>query len=633
MKYKYKTANEYVQVLKKADHLYYQEGESGLTDRQYDEIKDEFLARFPEHEYASQIGSEVVQPNFQVFPHAIKMGSQSKVNTPQELIDWHNKQQEKLDKKISYIVSEKLDGFSLSLKYEKGNLVQALTRGNGLEGEDVTENVKKMKKVLLKLKQPVSGYFRGEAIIFIEDFNENFAEKANPRNAAAGTVRRIDGERCEYITFLSYDCLLDNKQFDTEVEKMKFIESCGLTTPNYEQCADVNDVITVWQNYEKGKREQSLYEMDGLVVTINDIQSQDLLGIINQKPRYSRAFKFTAQVAETVIEQVSWFVGRTGRITPVAQVKPIKLSGVTISNVTLHNLSEIRRLRIKQGSQVLIKRAGDVIPKIEEVIGNEGSELKIPQECPSCSNKTTEEDIFLWCKNSACPAQNYETLLYWVKSLEIKGFGDELVFRLVEAGLVKEPADFYELSKEQISSLDRQGEKSSAKVLEALHKKKELTLPEFIKGLGISSISEKTTEVIQSKFHSLEDMQKASEEELSLIHGIGSIVAKNFKQGLEDRKTIIQNLLKHVSLKKYEPVSGGILEGKSFCFTGIRDKAIEALIVKNGGKIASGVSKTLTYLIAKDIEETSSKLTKAKELNVPIINLDTLKELIAKWGI
>lgn len=631
MKFKYKTAQEYVQVLKNADLLYYQEGDSGLTDRQYDEIKDEFVARFPDHEYVAQIGAAIVQPNFQVFPHTIKMGSQSKVNTPEELIDWHNKQQDKVDKKISYIVSEKMDGFSLSLKYVKGKLVQALTRGNGIEGEDVTENVKKMKKVCLQLKQPVTGYFRGEAIIFIEDFNEYFSEKANPRNAAAGTVRRIDGERCEHISFLSYDCLLEDKKFSTEIEKMKFIEACGLTTPNYEECESVEKVVEVWQGYEKGKREQSLYEMDGLVVTINDLKSQDMLGIINQKPRYSRAFKFSAQVGETTIEKVSWFVGRTGRITPVAQVKPVKLSGVTITNVTLHNLSEIKRLRIKQGSNVLIKRAGDVIPKIEEVVGNEGTELEIPSACPSCGKNTFEEEIFLWCKNSHCPAQNYETLLYWVKSLEIKGFGDELVYRLVEAGLVKEPADFYLLTKEQISGLDRQGEKSSAKVLEALHKKKELNLPQFIKGLGISSISEKTTEVIQSKFHSLEDMQKASEEELSLIHGIGSIVAKNFKQGLEDRKNIISNLLKHVTIKEYQPVEGGFLEGKSFCFTGVRDKELEAFITQNGGKIASGVSKTLTYLVAKDLEESSSKLVKAKELMVPVVTLESLKELIKKW--
>lgn len=630
MKFKFKTAQEYVDFLTKADEDYYLLGDSGISDKQYDEIKDEFTARFPEHEYLKVVGAKVSSSELPKVKHEIKMGSQAKVNTPAELIDWHNKQVAKVGNKLSYVVSEKIDGFSLSLKYVQGKLVQALTRGDGIEGEDVTSNVKKMKQVPLKLKKNVDAVFRGEAVIFIDDFNEYFSDKANPRNAAAGVARRLDGERCEHLNFLCYDIIADSEHFDTEVEKLKYITSQGFVTPEYSECTNEEEVIAYWESYEKGKRSQSKYEMDGLVVTINQVEFQEELGIIDQRPRYSRAFKFSAQIGSTTIEKVSWFVGRTGRITPVAEVKPIKLSGVTITNVTLHNLSEMRRLKIKIGSTVNLKRAGDVIPKIEAVTDNKGEEVEVPTECPSCGHATTEEDVFLWCHNkSSCPAQLYESLLHWVKSLEIKGFGDELVLQLVEAGLVKEPADFYKLTKDQVSALERRGEKSSTKVLEALHNKKELTIPQLIKGLGFYSISDKIAEVIQGRFHTLEEMKSSTETQLAEIHGIGEKVAANFKKGLAEKEEIIENLLKHITLKPYMSANTeGKLSGISFCFTGVRDKNLETDIVSQGGKIASGVSKTLTYLVAKDPEESSSKLNKARELGIEILSLAEAQEKI-----
>lgn len=630
MKYLYKTDSEYVAVLKNADQLYYETGESPLTDKEYDKIKDEFLSRFPDHEYSSVIGSPITQANFQTVEHSIKMGSQSKVNTPEELLDWAKNQQEKVDEDISFLTSEKIDGFSLSLKYENGKFKQAITRGDGIKGEDVTENVKKMKEIPLELTKPVSGFFRGEAVIFIEDFVEFFPDKANPRNASAGTIRRLDGQRCEHITFLCYDSLLEDKMFFTESEKLKFIKELGFKTPLYETQKNVAEVVKLWQEYENGKREQSLYEMDGLVVCIDSIQHQQDLGIINQKPRYSRAFKFTAEVGKTNIEKIDWFVGRTGRITPVAVVSPIKLAGVVITNVTLHNLNEIKRLRIKIGSTVALKRAGDVIPKIEQVLDTKGVEVEVPHTCPSCGQKTVEEDIFLWCKNKACPIQNYETLLYWVKSLEIKGFGNELVLRLTENGMVKEPADFYTLTKENLIGIERMGEKSASKVLEALHKQKELPLPVFIKGLGIPMISDKTAELIQTHFPSLDEMKSATEEQLSQIHGVGKIVAKNFLTGLKSNENKIKNLLKHIKIKEYQKPQAGFLTEYSFCFTGIRSKDKENYITQNGGKVVSGVSKNLTLLIAKDPEENSSKLKKAKQLGIKVITLNELDEELEK---
>lgn len=636
-KYKFSTPQEYVELLTKANDSYYNTGEVIMSDKAYDELRDEFTERFPDHEFVKTVGAPIQAAAFSKVSHKIPMGSQSKINHPSELHDWFKKQFDKITELYKsaqsfFVVSEKVDGFSLSLNYEKGELTQAITRGDGVIGEDVTVNVKKMKAVPLKLNKKITGTFRGECVLFIEDFNEFFPDKANPRNAAAGTVRRLDGERCEHLTFLCYDVLTSDKELETEVEKFDLIKSLGFSTPEYTVCNTVEDVITLWSAYEQGKREQSKYEMDGLVVTFNLLAAQKVLGIIDQKPRYSRAFKFSAQIGETTIEEVNWFVGRTGRITPVAVVTPIKLSGVTITNITLHNLAEIKRLGVKIGSLVAMKRAGDVIPKIEQVLEEGKTEIDIPTQCPSCSHKTYQEDIFLWCKNELCPAQNYGNLLHWVKSLEIKGFGDELVQQLFDAKMITEPADFYTLTVEQIAGLDRRGEKSAKKVLEALHSKKELTVPFLIKGLGFSSISDKIAEVIQVKFPTLEEMMSAKESELSEIHGIGEIVAKNFVTGLAQRKDLIKNLLKHITLKEFKPVAGGPLEGKSFCFTGVRDKNLEKVIAEKGGKIASGVSKTLTVLVAKDPEENSSKLNKARELNVKILTLSEAQDLVSKDG-
>lgn len=628
--YKFKTAQEYVEILTKANDSYYNTGETIMTDKEYDDLRDEFTSRFPDHEFVKTVGAAIEQATFLKVNHEIAMGSQAKVNTPEELIDWAKKQQEKVKNKFQFVISEKVDGFSLSLKYYQGELVQAITRGDGVVGEDVTVNVKKMKQVPLTLPKKINATFRGEAVLFIADFEEFFPDKANPRNAAAGTVRRLDGERCEHLTFLCYDVLSEELGLTTEAEKFATITKLGFITPKYSLAQSTEDVIKVWGEYESGKRQNSEYEMDGLVVTVNNLTDQKVLGIVDQRPRFSRAFKFSAQMGETEIEAVEWFVGRTGRITPVAVVKPIKLAGVTISNITLHNLSEINRLGVTLNSKVLIKRAGDVIPKIEQLIKAGKKEIEIPTHCPSCQEKTVAEDIFLWCKNPACPAQGYGSLLHWVKSLEIKGFGDELVQQLFDAKMITEPADFYTLTVEAIAGLDRRGEKSATKVLEALHQKKTLSVPEFIKGLGIPQVSDKIAEVIQAQYHTLEAMASASVEDLSTIHGIGSIFAEKLKNGLNDRKQIIKNLLNHITLKPYEVVSGGSLSGQSFCFTGVRDKNLEKDIARLGGKIASGVSKTLTVLVAKDVEENSSKLVKARELGVKIVTLSEAQALVQK---
>lgn len=617
MKFAYKTAEEYAEVLTAASESYYNSGETLMTDQEYDQLFDEFQERFPDHEFFKTIGAQSSNL-FKKVTHEIAMGSQAKVNTLEELQDWWKKTEEKVGS-LKVLVSEKLDGFSLSLSYDKKKFYQGITRGTGVIGDDVTQNVKKIKDIPKSVKLEGKLHVRGEALISRETYTKEFSDKANARNAAAGTIRRLDGERCEYLSFRAYDIV--GTEFKTEEEKFKTLQTLGFKTPEYKLCSSVEEVQEVWESYEE-KRQKLSFEMDGLVVMVNDLKQQEILGIINQRPRYSRAYKFSAEAGITTLEDCEWQVGRTGRITPVGKVTPVKVAGVTISSVTLHNLSEMDKLGLKLNQKVEIKRAGDVIPKITKVLTAKGDVIKIPRECPVCNEPTTRGEIFLTCDNAQCSAKQFFSLLHWVKSLEIKGFGEELVDRLSEAGLIQEPADFYTLTKEQLSELDRMGEKSAEKVLKELHAKKSLTLPLFVKALGIPQASEKTVELILPTHDSLDKITQASEEELANIHGIGEITAKVILTGLKDRKKQIQNLLNHITLVAPKKIEGGKLQGQSYCFTGVRDKNLEVALVEAGAKIASGVSKTLTVLVAKDPEENSSKLQKARDLGVEILNLE-----------
>lgn len=616
---KKKTAKEYLEVLTAADEAYYNSEEIILSDKEYDALRDEFEAAYPDHKYFKTVGS--LNPAFEKVEHKIPMGSQSKVNSKEELEDWEKSILKKI-KKDKFLVSEKIDGFSLSLNYEKGKLVQGITRGDGTTGEDVTRNVQKIKGVPLELKEKITATFRGEAVLFLKDFKEKYSDKANPRNTATGIIRRLDGEGSENLNFLCYDILMDLD----ESEKFDKIEKLGFKTPKYFICEDLKAINKVWQDYENKKRDEAEYEIDGLVVAVNKKTNQDILGIINQRPRFSRAYKFSSQSGTSYVRKVNWFVGRTGRITPVAEVDPVKIAGVIISNVTLHNLSEIKKLGVGIDSKVSIKRAGDVIPKIELTM-EKGSPIKIPSHCPSCQQKTEVQEIFLWCKNLDCPEQRFEFVLHWVKSLDIKGFGQELVRQLFDKGLLKAPSDFYELKLEDISTLEGRGDKSAKKVLDALNAKKKISLPLLLKGLGFEGISEKTVELIQETYPTLKDMKAADIKELEKIKGVGSITAKSFIKGLKDYSKEIDRLLKKLELEG--PMNKtSELAGKSFCFTGVRDKNMEKIIKEKGGEIASGVSKNLTYLVADDPDGTSSKIKKAKDLDIKIITLEDLKTIV-----
>ena len=402
-----------------------------------------------------------------------------------------------------------------------------------------------------------------------------------------------------------------------------------MDVPKWGIVTSVDEVKKIWDKYEDSFRAISKYEMDGLVVSINNITEQEKLGTVDNRPKYAKAFKFSSQIAESTILEVEVQVGRTGRVTPVALIAPVSLSGATISKVSLHNWAEIKRLNLELGQTVKVRRSGDVIPQIIGAIGSGTKKIIPPSNCPSCLKKLKHEEIFVICENPLCPAKHYECLLFWVKTLDIKGFGDELVYQLVEANKVNEPADFYELKVEDISSLERRGEKIAKKVLDELHSKKNIDVETFIKALGIPNVGRGAVELVLTKFDSLAKMMEIkSTEDLVSINGIGETTAKDFIKGLKSKTKVIENLLKHVKITHKTSVTAGKLSGMSFCFTGFRDKDLEKTIQMEGGKVSSGVTKDLSRIVAADPEDATSKIEKAKSHGIEIISVNDLKKML-----
>jgi DNA ligase (NAD+) len=624
--------SDFVKFFEKADDYYYVHDESItinkilITDAVYDFIKDHFFEVYPNNEYIkNKVGATPKKQNgLKKVEHQITMGSLLKVSNYEDFETWWKKYGEQLP----VIWSEKVDGISVSLNYVNGEYVQAITRGDNKIGEDITANIAKsnLKK---RIKNTRSLTFRGEILVKTLAFKIHFKDKASARNTAGGLTKRLDGVGAEHLTILIYDVI--GEEFKTLEDKLLFIESQGFDTPKWGKVKTAKDVLAVWTRYEDKDRKNSDYEMDGLVVAIDDLNLQKKHGYVNSRPKFARAFKFTSQDAITNSVGYKIQVGRTGRLTPVAEVDPVFIAGATITSISLHNFSEIKRLGFKIGQKIRIRRSGDVIPQIMEVLDPEnGTEIPIPKKCPACSEKTEIEDIFIKCVNPACPAKNYGTLLHWVSVLDIKGFGDELVHQLFDKGIIKEPADFYQLKMEDISELERRGEKSAKKVLAEVQLKREMTLPIFIKGLGIDGVGSTITESAMQKFDSLTKLRKIkTKDELIDIHGLGDISAQNLIDGLKEKADIIDNLLNYVSIKRPAAPTVGILTGKSFCFTGFRNKDLEAKIQNLGGAIANGVTKSLTYLVAEDKNSSSSKVKKAKDQGIVVLEVDELEKLLS----
>jgi len=616
----------FVDFLTKSANSYYT-AEPFISDDEFDLFKNLYKKKFNEE---LQIGTKETLKGFSKAAHGIPMGSLTEFDTTLDVVKDIEKWSAKNAKKDDFCTSEKLDGLSVSVKWEKGILTQALTRGDAFEGDDITNNVLKMDRVPNKLPIPFSGYLRGEIALKKSVKQKYFSEMANERNGAVGITKRKNGEGCEHLDIFFYKAYPDKAMslnFDTETQILDYIKNdLVLLTPRY-YTTGLTTLLALHQKYEDSVRDKLDYLLDGLVVNINSVERQTEITENELLPEYARKFKFEAEKAETELLQVISQVGRTGAITPLAILDPVVCGGTLISKATLHNYDEIDRLGIEAGDIIQVIRSKDVIPKITGVIrkNDYSTPIKRPKECPVCASELAKEDTIYYCRNDYCGARVAKALLHWLNILGLKNMGEKIVESLIDAGKLKSIPDFYKLKIEDISDLDRQGVKNATKILKEINSKTIITVSELLSGLNIRSLSVKRAEILEDNFGELEHILKLKTREITAIEGFEIKLATFIVTGLKAKTPLIREILKHVQLKKKVE---GALTGKSFCFSGFRDPSLEQQLKAKGGRIASGVSKKLDYLVVRNKNGTTSKIKKAKDYGINVLDPDDLHGII-----
>ncbi len=600
---------------------------------------------------------------FEKTAHQVPQWSFDDAFSREDMEDWQDKimnylekQTGKRPKAVNYMCELKIDGLHIVLTYKNGFLELAATRGDGKIGENVTQNIKTIESVPLKLSRAVDVIVEGEVWLgrkMLEKINKERAKNdeilfANPRNAAAGTIRQLDSRIVAerklntYIYDISLGEIPANQK--TELERL---EELGFKVNPYRRlCKNLDEVIEFWSDWQN-KKDKEDYWIDGVVIKVNDRDLQEILGFTGKAPRWAIALKFPAEQATTIVEEVYVQVGRTGALTPVARVRPVKLAGTTVTHSTLHNFDEIERLGLKVGDTVIMEKAGDVIPKIIEVLprlrtGVEKNIL-VPKKCPVCggevARKIIKEDkgAIMFCQNKNCFAQELEQINHFVskKAFNIDHCGEKIVEQLVNEGLIKDASDLFTLTVGDLVDLDRFAEKSAQNLIEAIEKSKNITLGKFVNALGIPQVGEETAELLAKQLGTLQKISESRAEDLIQINGVGEKMAQSIVEYFNDKKNkefIINLLANGVIIKKQgKPADKNQkLFGQSFVLTGTlnsmsRDKAKEK-IKSLGGDVHESVSKNTNYLIAG--ESAGSKLEKAKKLGVKILDEKSFLEII-----
>jgi DNA ligase (NAD+) len=596
-----------------------------VSDKVFDAWVDELRELDPKNKAITAIGAPVVPSEWTKAKHQIPMGSLDKVNLPEELSKWV------LDvaNNDELFVTEKLDGISIELIYEDGKFKQAITRGNGEIGEDISINVAKMKGVVSKLSSKFTGSVRGEIFMKKSVHAKYFSDKANPRNAASGTSKRLDGQGVEHLDVFVYQVLGDI-DLSTEVEQFKWCKDNKFLVPNYWLFSSVKEVTEHWREYQDTKRNELDYDIDGLVVRVNDLAKQMLLGDVNLRPKGARAFKFDNEARESIVRDIHWRVGNSGRLTPVATVDPVMLVGAKVSRASLYNIAYINELGIDIGATVLVARANDVIPRIQEVIKSTNTVAKVPTHCPECAGKVEMQGENLVCTNNDCPSHLLGKIENWVSELNLLEWGNALLERLVQSGKVKTIADLYTLSVDDLASIDRMGEKSAKKCYDILHSNKELPLETFLGGLSIPMIGASTIKLIME--HGWSDLKTfftKNAVDFEKVPGVGPVKAASLRIGLRNNQQLIIDLLKvGITIKKKIE---GKLTGFRIAITGstkTKRSDLEKLITDNGGENKSSVGKSCTHLVIADINSTSSKAVAARKLGIKLLTESDLISLI-----
>ena len=622
-----KKIKELEQEILKHRNLYYNKTPE-ISDAEYDKLEDQLKKLDPTNPILVQIGADSSEL-FEKKAHIIPMGSQDKVTNPTEFTKWAtNRSQE------NYIVQFKLDGISIELQYRSGIFQCAVTRGNGVMGDDVTSNVMKMKGFVPKLQSRFTGGLRAEILLFHNIFDSKYSDKQNCRNAAAGIVRRKDGVGCEDLNLIFYDAIrIDNDvNFKNEMEKLKWMKSENLPAIKTKVLKSIQEVIDVRENVMNQLRDSLDYDIDGLVIKSNEIDLEDMR---RSKPTKQVAFKFQSETTKTTVVDVEWSISGPN-YTPVAIVEPVRLAGTTVSRASLANPNLVQEIGLKIGSEVLISKRGDIIPKIEEVINSPklAKNITIPTICEVCETELINEGTRLYCPNESCPKRDYQRLQRWIWILGVKHFSEKLMLRkLFDTGKVKYIADLYSLKVSDLTKFEGVKEISARKALDNLFAVTEISLAKFIAGFNIENIAELLVKkVVDAGFDTLEKIKNASVRDISSVEGFAEITAEYLLDGIEKVYPQMIDLLKTGRISVQQPLKGGKLNGLSFCFTGklnkmTRSKA-EAIVLKEGGEPKNSVTKNLTYLVTNETTPTA-KYLKAKEQGTKIITEEQFLKLIS----
>ncbi|MCH1540974.1 MAG: NAD-dependent DNA ligase LigA [Candidatus Poseidonia sp.] len=680
-------------------NLYYNLAQPQIPDAEFDQLWDELKSLSPDHPQLNRVGVDIAPGSVKV-EHLFPMRSLDKATTDEEINHFVNST---TGGATRFLSQPKLDGSALSLEYRMGRLVRAATRGNGVRGEDVTRNARKLGNVPDQLPVPVDVHIRGEAVMPLAVFEAKYRDVSpNPRNLAAGALRQKHAHGkadASDLVFQAYNAQFPSEaerhpdsspppefQYDTEI--LHWLEEIAGVLPApwaIHQDAQPVEVVGRLQEEAKrwaGQRSGYVFEIDGVVFKLDSLDQRQELGMTAHHPRWALAWKFPPEEATSVLLDVEWQTGRTGNITPVARIAPQRVGGVTVENTTLHNLGEVLRLELKIGDKVLIVRRGDVIPKIERSLGPATGEdllnrfhasgepfggtlpatstINPPAFCPTCQSPIEEDGAFLKCLNLMCDARTSRAVLYWCRALEMDGIGEKLVDQLLDEGLIATVPDLYRLSEDDLLGLERMGEKSVRNVLDELSKAKQMTLGKFLHALGLPGIGPELATALAQQLQDVtglmswlddahaelsdvafgpqaDESGKANQHNQAIrrimdIEGVGSVVALHFRDGLQVRRDMLNDLIEQLAINA-QPVqiSSGPFEGLTFCLTGTLSrprKEIQLMIQQAGGKVVGSVSGKLGVLVAG--EQAGSKMAKAESLNITVWSeADLLNQLEA----
>ena len=645
---------------------YYDEDNPEISDFEYDMLMLEL--RNLENQYPDLITSDsltqhvggTVKEGFEKLEHEVPLQSLQDIFDFNELYAFDERVRKTLEKeensnkeKVKYIVETKIDGLSVALEYKNGIFVRGATRGNGLVGEDITENLKTIKNIPKKIKEPIDIIVRGEVFIGKKDFEKMNEEReeneeslfANARNAAAGSLRQLDSSIAAQRPLDIYIFNVqksDTIEFKSHIESLRYLEKIGFNVnPVKIECNTISEVIKEI-NYIGENRENLSFGIDGAVIKVDDLKQREVLGTNYKTPKWAIAYKYPPEQKETLLKDIVFQVGRTGAITPMAILEPVKVAGSTISKTTLHNEDFIKEKDLRIGDTVVIQKAGDVIPEVVKVIkekrtGNE-KEFEMPKKCPVCGADAVREEgeAAVRCIGIECPAKQFRNILHFVsrEAMNIKGLGDSIIEELLNRGLIRNIADIYKLTLEDLASLKKNGKKFAQNLIDSINESKKNEFYRVINGLGIRHIGVKAAKQLAKKYKNIDELQNASYESLLEIDDMGEIMAQSVYEFFSQAQTkdLIEKLKKYDINLKAEDITqvDNRFEGMVFVLTGSLEnysrKEAEKIIESYGGKTSSSVSKKTTYVLAG--EDGGSKLTKAQTLGITIISEEEFLNMI-----